>query len=211
VEATADLLAAISTLLWPIAIVILILWLRPHVMALLKDRDFSIEVAGTKISVQRASDELSRSIEDLRSQLVALKEAQRDQPSPARVIRSVLWVDDRRDANVFEIASMRRRGVVVEQADNTVAAVERLSLGGIDLVISDMGREEAGRRNPRAGLDLLEQTGTDRPPVLFYTGSVTPELRRQVADLGGFGITTSPTKLFELIDRIGKLPSATRE
>jgi CheY-like chemotaxis protein len=209
VENWTDLVRAVATLLWPLAVLWLLIRLTPHIKNILESRDFTVEVAGTKISVQRASDELSKSIDDLRTQLVELK-SEREKPEPAptqpRPIQTVLWVDDRREANVFEIASLRRRGVLVRQAASTEEARQVLSGGGIDLVISDMGRIEQGRRNPTAGLELLEQAPLPRPPFLFYTGDAPPELRHQVEVAGGAGITTSPTELFALIDKVGRLP-----
>lgn len=75
-DALAELLKALATLLWP-AIVIGMVWMfRPAIASLIesaKSREFSIEIGGQKLSVKEASEQQRTLIADLQAELVVLK------------------------------------------------------------------------------------------------------------------------------------------
>lgn len=119
-----------------------------------------------------------------------------------RVIRrsgrsTVLWVDDRPDNNVHERQSLEALGVRFVLAKSTEEALEKLSRGSFDAIISDMGRPP----DPRAGytlLDKLRATG-DQTPFIIYAGSRTPGDRAEAIRHGAAGCTNRPDELFEMV------------
>lgn len=84
----------------------------------------------------------------------------------------VLWVDDNPEGNSYEAQSLRS-WMQVEYALSTREAMRRISDGGIDAVISDLGRLEDGIYNPSAGLDLGKAIASSgrHLPVYIYTSS----------------------------------------
>lgn len=211
----AEILDAIASLLWPVVVAALLAALFPVIKRFLSQSDsIDIEVAGAKVSVQRASEELRQLISDLQDRVNELEEAQSGSsieapeipaisgsPSPRDV---VLWVDDRLEANVYERARLREAGRRIVQAESTRSALQRIrSDGPFDVIVSDMSRvEEGGRLNLHAGLDLLREIrdAGDETPVVFYSsprglGSVQADLDRFV----NVAYTTSPSELMRLL------------
>lgn len=208
----AELIQSLAALLWPLVVAGLIVVLLPTLRNLIGHSDsINVEVAGAKVSVQRASEEVRRLINDLQDRVNDL-EADRDDSRPVPSVadrspdarRSVLWVDDRLEANVYERARLHDEQYRVMQAESTTTALNLLqSYGPFDVIISDMGRIEAGGHlNARAGLDLLRrirQAG-DSTPVIFYSSDrglapVRAELDRE----NGVSYTTSPSELMRLV------------
>ncbi|MDI6105441.1 hypothetical protein QLQ12_43350 [Actinoplanes sp. NEAU-A12] len=211
----AEILTAIASLLWPVVVAALLVALFPVIKRFLSQSDsIDIEVAGAKISVQRASEELRQLISDLQDRVNELEATQSGtsieapeipaipgSPTPRNV---VLWVDDRREANVYERARLGDAGRRIVQAESTESALQRIrSDGPFDVIVSDMSRvEEGGRLNVHAGLDLLREIrdAGDDTPVVFYSsphglGSVRAELDRSV----NVAYTTSPSELMRLL------------
>lgn len=214
----AEILTAIASLLWPIVVAALIIALFPVIRRLLSQSEsIDVEVAGTKISVQRASDELRKLIGDLqdrvnelegvRGDVLAAPEAREPstiRPTPSRR-QVVLWVDDRLEANVYERARLAEAGWRVVQAESTGSALERAHNDGpFSAIISDMARVEGGGRlNPRAGLDLLKELrgNGDNTPVVFYSSSRSLEMvKAELENARNTSYTTSPSELMRILN-----------
>ena len=208
----SDLLEAIASLLWPLVIGAVLLCLFPVVRNLLRESEsVNVEVGGTKVSIQRASDDLKALISDLQDRVNQLENPQgvartngAASPVVTPLARKMLWVDDRLEANVYERARLDEAGVRVLQAESTERALQVLrDSGPFDVIVSDMGRvEERGHMNKRAGLDLLERlrAASDLTPVVFYSShrgirAVADELQRYP----DARYTTSPSELMGLL------------
>lgn len=207
-----ELLQAIASLLWPLVIGALLLYLFPVVRNLLRESDsVNVEVGGTKVSIQRASDDLKSLISDLQDRVNELENPQGtvlasegSSPIVTPLARRMLWVDDRREANVYERARLYDAGVRILQVESTEKALQAIrDSGPFDVIVSDMGRvEERGYVNRRAGIDLLERlrAAGDPAPIVFYSShrgiqAVADELQ----DHPEVRYTTSPSELMGLL------------
>ncbi len=215
-----DLLNALTPLAWPIVILIVALKLAPAFASVLKGRDVQVEAPGVKVAVggrqvelQEFTDQARKTIEDLQariSEASAFPDPADDMPTvppllarASTAMRAVLWVDDEPDGIALEVASLQDRGIDVSVSTSTADAVARLERGARpDAVITDMGRFENGRRNARAGLELLDEIrrrDAVLPVVVYTTPGNASALRSEVLSAGAFGITSSPSELLELL------------
>jgi CheY-like chemotaxis protein len=207
---TAELIRSVASLLWPLAVIGITIFVLPTLRSALgKSDSINIEIAGTKVSLQRASEEVRKLIDDLQNrvnQLESTLDGGRNLEPLRRpdVRRRILWVDDRIEANVYERARLEDAHYRVMQAESTNTALRLLrSQDPFDVIISDMGRvEESGRLNPRAGLDLLSQirASGDPTPVVFYTSQQGIALARQELEgINDVAYTTSPSELMKIL------------
>jgi CheY-like chemotaxis protein len=211
-------LNAIGAILWPVVVVTLFLFLLPTIRSLLKgSQSVNIEVAGTKISVQRAADETRKLIEDLQDRLNALESPyapkidhhEAEPPIPPLRPAKILWVDDRQNANVYERARVKEAGYALLQADSTASALETFEKDKpFQVIITDMGRVEAGGTyNPKAGLELIrklrDQGGLTRVIVYSSNRSLAPVLD-ELRQIPNVGYTTSSSELMYLLGLSGR-------
>lgn len=208
---SVDVIHAAAALLWPLVVAAALVVLLPVIRRLMKSsQSVEIEVAGTKISIQNASDDIRKLIEDLQDRVNALEGPQpagagdyEAPPAPPRP-RKILWVDDRPNANVYERARVMDAGYGLVQADTTDAALRKVASDGpFEAIVSDMRRVEAGGvLNPTAGLDLVRslRRAADPTRVVFYSSraSLDPVMDdlRQVPSIA---YTTSSTELMQLL------------
>ncbi len=121
-----------------------------------------------------------------------------------KVQRRVLWVDDNPKNNTFLVQRLLDDGVRVDLAVSTRDGMARLTADDYDLVLTDMGRDEAGISKSTAGLELLQEARAKgfKGPILFFTrGSTARRFADDVIEMGGNGITSSVTELRGLIVR----------
>ena len=213
------LLTSIAALTWP-AIVLYVLWsYRKSVSELFesaKNRGFTLEVGGQKLTMADVSQQQQESIEDLRKQLLELRQrlggtAVSSEAAVSESLRvdvpatNVLWVDDNPKNNSFFIELLQRRGYRVDLARSTREGLAYLDRSPYRLVLSDMGRFEDGRPNNDAGIDLLEEIKNRKiasAVVMFCSGRGVREFKDRVRALGGKGITSSPTELRAMLDEL---------
>lgn len=219
----AQIITAMAALAWP-AFVAFVIWkILPLVQSIIGSRAFSIKVAGMEISVQDATEQLSRRIGDLEQQVVGLRAtaggpAQRsEQPELEKrsqeLSTSVLWVDDKPSGNAFEIAELQKMGVQVITALSTMQGIEVLGeRGDVKAVISDMGRNEDGIYHGKAGVELvtaMRQLGFSMPAIVYTTAKYAGRRNQDVAAAGGDGAISSHVELIEWIRRkTGDNPSS---
>jgi CheY-like chemotaxis protein len=209
----ARIIEALGSLLWPLLLAVVLFRVVPHLPGLMADvrealrtRAFKVKVGGAELSVEQAAEQLRRQVTDLQSQMAAqLVErspaaAAAAAPWPSQGRPTVLWVDDKPEANALEIAKLRDDGVEVLQARSTAEATDVLTLRrGVQAVITDLGRVEDGEYRPHAGLALLRQLreASFEQPVLVYTSARGVERDREDAVAAGARlVTASPTELF---------------
>jgi CheY-like chemotaxis protein len=113
----------------------------------------------------------------------------------------VLWVDDNPGNNAAVTRSLQSLGIRVQTALSTDDALARLGRGRFGLIITDFGRNEAGRYVEDAGLiliGLLVEGWADHPPILVYTGSRGMQNEPRLLEAGAVAVVASPTELFAL-------------
>lgn len=138
-----------------------------------------------------------------RRQASAVGESLMNMPAPGRV----LWVDDRPDNNVREIATLHAMQIEVETATSTVSALRALERGGVGLVITDWERPDPAVPGRPEGLHLLEAVHAAYPdvPTLVYCGALDAQRaavrRAEAAGAGARGLTWRPVELVEMVAR----------
>lgn len=220
-EGAAALITAISALMWPAAAIAIIFLLLPVIRSIIATREFSLEIGGFKFSAQKATEKLQEQIADLQNKVAELEAADvaplltrefgpgatgaeaPPAPGTGRGLR-ILWVDNHPANNAFEASSFEREGHAVRPARSTAAALQALAAGGVDLVISDMGRVEDGVRDPEAGMTLLREMrarGLEQPFAFYTSAAGAAGGRAEALRLGVIAITDSFTTLSAAIKR----------
>jgi CheY-like chemotaxis protein len=183
-------------------------------------RDFKVKIGEMEVSVQQASDQLRAQLEDLQRALTE-RQSSAGAPrsrgtsaalAPPKAVNRILWVDDNPTNNAYEIAKLRSDGFEIIQARSTTEALGILQGGdvGVDVVISDMGRQEGGSYDPDAGAKFVEQAraaGITTPIFIYTTARHAARTRERVARAGGNGTTKSALELFEMIQQRGQHPA----
>ena len=207
----AETIKAIAELTWPILAAAILLGLLPALRKVLHSRGLTIKYGQMEVSVQDASDQLRKQVEDLQNQVQALQDGRKRGLAPlaepqlaaAPSGRTILWVDDKPQNNAHEIAKLQAEGWEINSAKSTKDALEFLGSRSAppDVIISDMARREGLMYHPSAGLDLLREVRARKikSRIYFYTASAVDRYRSQVEQLGGNGITASPIELFRLV------------
>jgi hypothetical protein len=96
---------------------------------------------------------------------------------PSKQLKHLLWVDDHPEYNAYEVDSLRQFMQVTTVTSND-AAFEQLAAGGIDAIISDIGRDIDRRDEEPGGLRLiteLNQRSGPRLPIFYYTSRLSVE------------------------------------
>ncbi|MFN2453381.1 MAG: response regulator [Pyrinomonadaceae bacterium] len=216
-EIFIKLVDALSKIAWP-ALAAIVLWkLYPALKNIMEARGFSVELGGMKLSVQEASDQLRKQIQDLQEKIGTLQESV---PASAEITpesvqvadndqrpKRILWVDDVPSNNAYEIAKLRDDGFEITQAVSTTEAMNILTGGKqrFGLIISDMGRKEEGEYRAKAGLKLIkaiDNAGLSLPVIVYSSANYAARNRHEVLEAGGYEVTASPTDLYELIKKV---------
>jgi CheY-like chemotaxis protein len=112
--------------------------------------------------------------------------------------KTILWVDDEPENNLYERKAFRALGFRVWNARSTEDALRFIQDDNqVDVVISDMSRPEG----PQAGYELLEKIqrlGVD-VPFIIYSSTNTYEQKAMAKQKGAFGSTTDAGRLTELV------------
>ena len=216
-EATAQLLEAISRLLWPLFALGLVLAFRPAIAGIIesaRSRKFTLKIGGQELTMDEASEQqrnliadLQRKVAEMRKELAGARAPEAvdfaaPQALPARKPSSVLWVDDHPKNNSYFVEQLTKLGVGVDLALSTPEALEKLKRRGYSVLISDMGRAENGKENATAGLDLLaivRERYPDLPVVFFCSPYAARRYAAEAQRLGARGISSSATELFGLL------------
>jgi CheY-like chemotaxis protein len=213
------LLEGIATLFWPFVAVLIILRFSRDVggvIASAKERKFALKVGGQEVTMEEVGKQERLLITDLQAQVeqirkvVASNIGQPLEPAvvgtvlSSRARRSILWADDNPRNNAYLIAQLDDWGVEVDLALSTEDALRRLRGKKYDLLISDMGREEDGTYNPRAGLNLIERVkavNKSIPIVIYADYEKVIQYGQEARDLGATSTTYSPTAVGMIIRR----------
>jgi CheY-like chemotaxis protein len=213
---SADTVKAFAALAWPVLAAVILLALLPTIKAIARSRPFKIKFGDIELSVEDASEQLRKQVDDLQTQVSGLLAREGPLPAgpapearPAMLAplteKRILWVDDRPDNNAYEIAKLQKDGYDIQRVVSTEAALDVLrSLSGApEVIISDMGRREGLLHRKTAGLELIREVRSmgSKTPIFIYSSAGAPgEYSDQVRSAGGDGITSSPIVLFRLIE-----------
>ena len=208
----------------------MLLWrLFPIIRDIARSRAFSVKVGEMQVSVQDASEQLRKQIEDLQQKvselrtkhrLTAIPEASNTYvdsvPSavPERLVQTmaphVLWVDDDPTNHAYEIARLRDAGVEVSEVMTTDETLRLLESGArVSAIVTDMGRNEGRSYRSQAGLDLIRaaRAAGVSCPIFVYAGRKKIERTRDEVKLAsGNGATWSTVELFEMLRTALGLP-----
>lgn len=111
---------------------------------------------------------------------------------------SVLWVDDSPENNAFLVRSLRDQGWLVELAESTRAALDTWRGMDVDVIISDLGRVEAGEYHGDAGLELMRaarDAGFQGPFIVFTSEARALRESDSLERQGATVVTASPVVL----------------
>lgn len=122
----------------------------------------------------------------------------------------VLWVDDHPANNESERQHLRPEGILFDNVVSTVEAIEQLSFGRYDLVITDLGRLGSSDRSRSAGSDLLSHPviSDGGPPVIVYATSKAVAQTDALKARGAFGVADGWEDLYRLVRRALSRPEA---
>ena len=212
----APIIAAVA---WPAIAIVLIALFYPSVRRVLEARSFHVKYGDAELSVQDSTDELRKQISDLQDQVAALRVSAPDNgvqlSAPALDVErtrrrsggTILWVDDRPNANAYERAKFEDDGFRIIRSTTTDDALRKLRAGLTPyVIISDMSRVEDGVRIPDAGIQLLKAVRefNENVPFFIYTGTDSAEAYRDAAaEADANGITSSSVTLIQYVERIG--------
>jgi len=217
-DAFVKIVQALSTLLWPLIVIAVIILFRPAVSALIesaKSRKFTIKIGGQELSMDEADEQQRSLIADLQAQFADLRkrlepaEPQQEVGAHPQVqlstdsASSVLWVDDEPKNNAYFIEALERAGVRVDLARNTAQGLSMFGRRRYSVVISDMGRREDGKENFTAGLDLLKavrERDKRVPFIIFCSTRGVAAHAKEAYQLGANGITSSASELYGLLN-----------
>ncbi len=217
----SKLLEGLATLAWPAIIILLIVLFRPAVAALIesaKSRKFTLKIGGQELTMEEASEQQRTLIADLQAQVIDIQKRIEGvvQPVPAErlervlvtappVARSILWVDDQPKNNSYLFQQLSDKGIKVDTAVSTSKGLRLFDKTNYGVIISDMGRTEDGAYKETAGLELLQRIREHNktiPFIIFTTFRSSKEYGDTAISLGATAITSSPTEMFGLLEKV---------
>lgn len=174
-ESLAKLISALSSLAWPALFGIVVFKFYQPLKTLIESargRKFTIKVAGNELTMEEASEQQRKIVNDIQTQLAAVEKRlasiQTTIPNlePTNTIKNkhILWVDDNPRNNSYLVASLQEKGHIVDFALSTDEAIAKFTSQSYDIVISDMGRPGDGK----AGITLAKQISALDPETPFY-------------------------------------------
>lgn len=219
-ENIGDIIKGISSLSWPIIIIFLLIKFRSSISKFMESfasRKFTIKVGGNELTMEEASKQQINQIRDLRSQVLEIQKQLREMNGGIGIkesrdekknvkeekVNSILWADDRPKNNSYEIAQLEELGINVEIALSTSEAMAMFERNRYERIITDMGRQEGGRYNATAGIELVKEIRKIDPeiPIIIYSSQRGVERHRTTALAeGATDITASTTALFETLN-----------
>ena len=117
----------------------------------------------------------------------------------------ILIVDDNEDlvANMAEM--FEEEGLDTVLAYDVRSGHERIALGGVDLMITDVRLPDGN------GLELLESAKASHPgmPVVVISGYPDPDTTRRALELGAIAVSAKPFEMIEFFRMCTKLAGTT--
>ena len=200
--APLDLTKLVPSVLWFLFVIVVVLIFYRPIRDELLPRLSGLNFMGVQFSFVEASINAAIEVAKKSPQWHVEISPEETEQAVARAKRHVslfksasfLWVDDRPENNLNERKMFRQLGAEIDTARSSDEALDMLSRGAYDVVISDMARDG----NATAGLEFLNDFRkiNTTTPVIFYIGFVDLD---QGVPARAFGITNRPDELLHLI------------
>lgn len=211
-EGITNFLKALSTIIWPLLILILVFYFRKEIRHSLGNVT-SIEAGNVKVKLGEDEntslglnelakkldsqiEALERDVHKLQSKVITDREAEMQLPEPPES-NAVLWVDDIRNNNANMIARLESNKYKIDDARSTAEGLKKFDKKRnppYRFIISDLGRTEDNIYDERAGIDLLKTIKQRQPDVLVVIFSWSDKMsiyRNEIKQLGGIPITST--------------------
>lgn len=219
----AEFWKTLSALFWPATVIVIFLSAKGYIFKFLDRDGLTIKVAGMEISVADATKNIGTEVADLQkklSELEATVKAQNSDFGPDKIFAesasdnsndgatqikptTLLWVDDYPINNAFLVDRFRNDGINVILSLSTKDALKTLGYGGIDIIITDLGRKEEGFENPFAGSDLIKaiRSKNQTVPIMVFAGKRGLENRDRLLQEGADAVTASGVEVQTFVNR----------
>lgn len=184
------------------------LWTRLRLRLLLESSD---QAAAEASKVERIAESLKKA--DRASGKAGEKDATLRQLADAAVSARlggqsslrprILWVDDRPSNNESLASAFREVDIAVDLALSTDSALQLLHTSRYELVITDLGRREAGADNPNAGVELVQAVralSLDLPIIVYGTQRAV-DRSEELMRVGATVVTDRPSQVFDEVVR----------
>lgn len=115
--------------------------------------------------------------------------------------KNILIVDDSRVARLHICSILSNQGYVTRQAENGIAALEKISEEKPDLVILDLLMPEMD------GIMLLKKLNAMKltMPTIVISADIQEDVKKECFELGVSAFLNKPFKVQELIDIVVKI------
>lgn len=206
-ESLSKLITALSSLTWPMIFGFLLYKFHKPIQTLIESargRKFTIKVAGNELTMEEASEQQRKIVNDVQSRLAEIEKRfeasntislDREETKKASTSMRILWIDDRPKNNSFLVASLQEMGHFVDIALSTDEGISKFEESSHDIVISDMERPG----DKKAGITLAKAIRSIKDGVPFYIfcgGWAARNMRDEALASGVTDITSSGTILF---------------
>jgi CheY-like chemotaxis protein len=194
---------------WLLLAVSILCLTYPLIARIVRERSFTVEIAGFKLSAQETADSLNSAIKDLQESVRRLESGVQTGTSapPAAMPEArggaVLWVDDYPSNNALIIEKLEEDGLRVDRALSTREGLRLFGHRAYDIVLSDMGRREDGEDIGDAGVRLTEaiRKSDSKIPIVIYCSNRARDLYGPRAlEAGGNHVTSSAVELYGYIE-----------
>lgn len=204
-ESLSKLITALSSLAWPAIVGFALCKFHKPIQLLIESargRKFTLKVAGNELTMEEASEQQRKLLNDVQIQLAEIEKIIEDkndisfnaEARPSAITKRILWVDDSPKNNSYLVASLQERGHIVDIALSTKEGIRKFEDARYDIVVSDMGRPE----DEKAGITLakaIKSIKSDVPYFIFCGGWAARNLREESLSAGATDITSSGTTL----------------
>jgi len=209
----ADVLAALSQLAWPLLAGVVLWRVCPAVVRVISSRGFTIEVGGSKLTVQEASDLLRMQVYDLQEHVTVLRRSNGNgtlSPVWSRIdsgsacLPRVVWVDPEPSRAAHEAGVLRSNGLDVLQVKDPDQALAVLTeaTGANLIVVSYIGTSpsEGKARNLVESVRRIAQRSAGHPIIVYADPSTVEQRREEFLHAGASATIHSPIDLYESLD-----------
>ena len=117
----------------------------------------------------------------------------------------LLRVNDRNNIDQEFYKTLYDRGVMILHARSTQAALKLMGQASIDVVTTNLRREEQELFNPMAGIELIKEIRKigSRVPIIMYSMNISPALEKLVLEAGADKIAVDPAELYGWLESVG--------
>ncbi len=207
---TPQWVSALVSVGWLLLAALLLGMLYPIVIRILRERSFTVEIAGFKLSAQETAESLNTAIKDLQESVRRLESnlpvaggAPRSTEQIGPRGGSILWVDDYPINNALIFEKLESDGFRVDRALSTREGLRLYSQRSYDVILSDMGRKEDTHEVPDAGVklvDAIRKSDGNIPIVLFCSNRARELYGERALAAGANHITSSAVELYGYIE-----------